>query len=457
MRKLQCEACNGRIMKVSDAYFECQSCGLQYSLESIKNSIEVSIDHSQEISNLNRRALDYEKAKNFPFAKDYYNKVLDLDSVNITALEGLERIKKEEKYSNLFIVKSNVLPQQNIESFKRLLKQQKDIERDIYKEIKIINASASYIVIYEFSGQVRGEWSGTACHNHREAQTVYKREYDSNLHREVNRPTTEYVTKVDRVPVSGTSYFNVDFRVLSSAYLSRKMMGIEDSQVTDIMQKFTKNINNISDLTLIPLESGDVQTNYIFNTYKDNVPIDFEEDANVREEMIDYQMDDEYDRMRRAVRGKIHADKVENLNLVCNFFNSNEKKILLPVQIINYVYKDENYIAVFDLVTEEGKVITYPIDESLEERRQKLKKLKLNLKYEGLGLGVSLFLYIIAIAAQSEVMTGFFLMIVFAVSIVFLVDMIDYTIKSLKYKSYVLDYKRDMDSSYGAFFQQENI
>ena len=97
---------------IDDDIFECQSCGLRYSLASIKK-MSVSIDYEGEINNLLNRADAFEASKDYIKAKEYLNKVLDFDSDNAEAKKRIERILIKEMYATFRISKAIIKPDQN--------------------------------------------------------------------------------------------------------------------------------------------------------------------------------------------------------------------------------------------------------------------------------------------------------------------------------------------------------
>ena len=107
MISAKCPSC-GATMNVDSnrEIFFCSYCGNKmYNVkERIEVSGRVSLDNSSQISNLLRRAIDFEQRLEYDQALQYYNKVLDIDNMNTTARQGYERLNSLSVWPNCKIV-----------------------------------------------------------------------------------------------------------------------------------------------------------------------------------------------------------------------------------------------------------------------------------------------------------------------------------------------------------------
>lgn len=103
----KCPNC-GATMNVDSSreVFFCSYCGTK--MYNVKERIEVSggvsIDTTNQIANMLRRAVDFEQRLEYDQAFEYYNKVLDIDSTNATARQGYDRLNALTVWPNCKIV-----------------------------------------------------------------------------------------------------------------------------------------------------------------------------------------------------------------------------------------------------------------------------------------------------------------------------------------------------------------
>ena len=112
MKQLTCEMCGSTDMLKQDGVFVCQSCGCKYSIEEAKKLLvevegtvevqgTVAVDKTKETEALLRRAFMLIEDGEWFSAKEYFEKVLDVDPENAKAYLGklmVEcRVRKQEK------------------------------------------------------------------------------------------------------------------------------------------------------------------------------------------------------------------------------------------------------------------------------------------------------------------------------------------------------------------------
>lgn len=102
MTALKCEICGGSLILMADMEtFECENCGTKYPkkvLQKIYAEItgavrvegSVQVEGIASISSLLQRAQEFEQGHNYEKAKEYFNRVLDIDPTNDEARQGLE-------------------------------------------------------------------------------------------------------------------------------------------------------------------------------------------------------------------------------------------------------------------------------------------------------------------------------------------------------------------------------
>ncbi|MCL2364057.1 MAG: TFIIB-type zinc finger domain-containing protein [Defluviitaleaceae bacterium] len=86
MKPLICELCSSNDFIKQDGLFRCQSCNTAYTLEEARKIMSVSIDRTGETSNLLVRAQRFLDDNNFVRAREYCEKVLDIDANNQGAM-----------------------------------------------------------------------------------------------------------------------------------------------------------------------------------------------------------------------------------------------------------------------------------------------------------------------------------------------------------------------------------
>lgn len=91
MKQLTCEMCGSTELIKQDGFFVCQTCGCKYSVEEAKKMMiegivevqgTVKVDKTPELSNLIKRVFSFLTSYEFTKAKEYCQKIFDIDARN---------------------------------------------------------------------------------------------------------------------------------------------------------------------------------------------------------------------------------------------------------------------------------------------------------------------------------------------------------------------------------------
>lgn len=426
---MQCEVCGSTsIKKVDETTFECQNCGVQYSVEEAKRLLveitgAVKIDHSDEVKNNIERGDQYVENGNAAKAKEYYNKALDLDANNIEAKEKVEKASENEKFEDYYIIKPDIKPEDNVKDFLKQLATTDNVACDIYKEIKIERVTEKFYTFMLMEGNYRCDWSLTACHKYYENETVYKEKYNPSTGKYYKEPETQKVERIERVPMQGTKVYDAKQLALGSKNLNKDISFVPDGFATQLVENFLQlqtekyhqyDINKV-DVNTLEKENG------IF-TYN-NIPLDTYVNDGCFINSRDQMQDNATQKAADEVMAGIDCDFCEGISATSEILSLNVNYICFPVQIIEYTYKDKKYVAISDLLSRTTTIpMVYPCDvklaNALEElNNQKQKASNSSAVIAGLvisGIGL-LFLFLGNILPGTE---GFFipLMLVFLVA-----------------------------------------
>ena len=100
MKALQCEMCGSVDLVKQDGLFVCQYCRTKYSVEEARKMMiegSVKIDNTNQIENLLIRAKQFEYKCEYEKALEYYNRVLDIDANNETAMQRMRIIEGNDE------------------------------------------------------------------------------------------------------------------------------------------------------------------------------------------------------------------------------------------------------------------------------------------------------------------------------------------------------------------------
>ena len=105
MIQLTCPNC-GAIMEIEDSreFAFCTFCGTKMITKS-----QIEINRKEEINNLLSRAYEYEERKDYTKAKDYCNRILDIDANNEYARDLEKRLLALDPINNICITYKSCL------------------------------------------------------------------------------------------------------------------------------------------------------------------------------------------------------------------------------------------------------------------------------------------------------------------------------------------------------------
>ena len=379
MKKMQCEVCgSSEIKKIDDTTFECQSCGVQYSKDEVQKLLveitgEVKIDHSAEVENTIKRAEQYAEEGNNAKAEEYLNKALDMDAENEKAIQRIKEINENKKLSEYSIVAANIDPDENIKSFLKQLATTENIVCDIYKEIEILSVKQQYRPSFYTANKCLCEWSAIACHIYYENETVWKEKYNPNTKKYDKEPVTEKVKKVNRVPENGKFYFNSDGFGFASSAIFDNVKNVDSISKNALLESFEElQADKYDAYRLKKLNSNSVlkkDGKIYYNDYE----IDLAIEPSVYSTKIDKILK-KGDEIGFAEAGnRVGGDYYENFSATRKVVAHSVQYILIPIQVIEYSYKGDKYIAVSDLVSQTTTITKlYPCDTELAGAKSEL-------------------------------------------------------------------------------------
>lgn len=426
MKKMQCEVCGSTdIKKIDDSTFECQSCGVQYSKNEVQKLLveitgKVEIDHSEEIDNLLTRAQQFIEQNDIPKALEYFNKVLDLNPEEKTALHMVDTIKKEqhrEKESNLSVIqviKHTIEPNKAVEHFLHELRNVPDITPDIYKEIEIISVTQGYFPFEVIDKQFSCTYEGIACYRKQipytdyETKTDYNNKNQDGSYKKIQVAVTKYREEIERQPVNG-SFLSDNFGVFSVG----------------------KDLNDL--ITSISPEQYDSTINsdtYFDETMKANMQRTKYNDVIIQK--VEKYIADSYSSIKNSVESistseqkeingieivscankawqnranNTFAKQVEEIvdkkakEVIPGEFNENThyrwsekyskiETIYIPVQIIEYAYRGKFYISVILLNQDKNLLMSYPCNTDIQSAKKKADETVTNIKTKQMPVGI---------------------------------------------------------------------
>lgn len=380
MKRLQCESCGStEIRKVGDSIYECLSCGVRYDLNDvqrlqIEHSGTVKIDHSDEVKNHIIRAEQYEADGDISRALYHYNAALDLDATNETAKEAVKRLSKNIKYRDLFVVDAKLSSEEIAETLLREMATTENIACDIYKEIDIRKAVNKYAVFAFIKGKYQISWSAIMCYREYENQIVYVDRYDPKYGlRKV--PTTERVEKIRRMPSSGERVYDTDRLVLASDLFDVCEQLYSEADIDALYSDFAKSQDikygdykkEALDLKKLTEKDGKL--------YYNDIEISLEYDNNIVQKCRRDLSNDVTHRCAHDVDVSVAGGYSENFNSTCQTLNQSTVYICIPIQVVEYTYRSQNFLAICDMVSHTTTISkTYPEDIALFKAKSGLKR-----------------------------------------------------------------------------------
>ncbi len=391
MKKMQCDVCGSTsIKKNSDGVFECQNCGVQYDPEEAKKLLTeitgtVKIDRSEELVNNLKRAKQYEEQNDTYNARAYYNKVLDMDADNKEAQEGIARLNEIREFKGNYIVEAKVDPKANVRRFLEELAENKSIVCDIYKEIAIKSVTERYYPFYFLKCNAIYEWSAVACTEYYENETVYEERYNSNTKRYEKTPVTKKVKKVQRVPRRGNTVHETSMLTYASERLKKEFPASDaaDSLRFDFEELQGGRYGSYDVKSLEPKDLDATENGKAYKGYEVDLETDVSVLSKARDRVYDKNKSEAKDKIDRDIGGDYHED----LSGTSRVQRSTDVTVFIPLQIIEYTYKGESYVAICDLVTPIEQIpATYPADTELSNTKASLSQEKSSMESESTTL-----------------------------------------------------------------------
>lgn len=377
MKKMQCEVCgSNEIKKINDTTFECQSCGIQYSKEEVQKLLveitgNVKIDHSQEVENAIKRAEQFESAGDNKKAEEYYNKALDMDAENEKAQQRIKEISDNQALEEYYVVDSAVNPKDNVVQFLKQLASTENIACDIYKEISIKSITEKYHTFLFMKNKCECVWSAIACHRYYENETVYETVYRNG--RSYQEPKTKKVERIERIPRNGTYIYDSEGLAFASNQIGQRLSLSNTTAKNAILEDFeTLQDNKYGSYTPKKIDSRNVKKEngkYFYNGYELDLEIDGSVYTSKRDKILESGDGIAYSH----ITGQIGGDFYENLQATRHVLSHTVAYVCVPVQVIEYTYKGDNYVAVSDLVSQTTSISKlFPCDAALVESKNQL-------------------------------------------------------------------------------------
>ena len=390
MKKIQCEVCGStEIKKIDDSIFECQSCGVQYGKEEVKNLLieltgEVKINHSQDAKNMLKRAKQFEDRGDQEKAQEYYEKALDYDPDNEDATKATSR--QAQYMSNVVILEPNVSSEVAEENLLHYRFNRSKLAPDFFTDVEIIEITEKYYPFSVTHGDITGTFTGTSCYKHEVAYTDYKNKQvrlSDGTYRTERVPVTKYRTEIEKKPANGqfstsaagvysvSAEFNGritnskpteidDFDKSSVAIGDKKLCAAKmfanlESLAFEIARTHSKDFDAF-DKSLVSIEND----KHFYKGFE--IDLNADDKSWIDRASINYA--DHVDFLcRTSARSACPGDYCEDVSYVQTSNNSISMAYYIPIQIVEYAYKGDFYLAIQILHTSCNKITaTYPIN-----------------------------------------------------------------------------------------------
>jgi len=383
MKKMQCEVCGStEFKKTPEGFFECQSCGIQYGVEEAKKILmevtgKVKIDHSEEIQNHIKRGEQYEDDGNLHKANEHYNKALDFDAENEVAREKIKKLKNDGKLASYYIIEPDVDPKENVKDFFNQLSVTNNIVCDIYKHIEIKSVTEKFYTFNFVKRKEEVRWNAIACHKYYENETVYESRYDSTLRKTVKEPVTKKVERINRVPVSGTMIENGESLAFASDAAKKSIEKVQEQLKNDLFLNFEdlqdEKYGSYNVKKLDPQKVENKEDKLFYGEYE----LDLQEDIrnlSAQKNKISNMINE---KIKNRINNGKDCDYYENFSGTTTILNDSVASVCLPMQIIEYVYKGKEYVAVSDLLSHTTTIpMIYPCDSEMANEMAALQEEK---------------------------------------------------------------------------------
>lgn len=387
---MQCEVCGGTtIKKIGESMFECQSCGVQYGKEEVKKLLveitgEVKIDHSRDAENMLKRAKQFEDRGDQEKAQEYYEKALDYDPENEEAAKATSQ--QPQYVSNIAILEPDINSEKAEENLLHYLFNRSKLSPDFFTDVEIIEKTEKYYPFSVAHGDISGTFTGTSCYKHEVPYTDYENRQvrlSNGTYRTERVPVTKYRTEIEKKPANGqfstsaagvysvSAEFNGRITTLKSTEIDNfdkdsvaigneqlcaaKMFADFESLAFEIAREHSREFSAFDKSEIL------IKTDKHF--YKD-FEIDFNADDKSWIERASRKYAERVDSLcRMSARNACPGDYCEDVSYVQTSNNSTSVAYYIPIQIIEYAYKGDFYIAIQILHTSCNKIAaTYPIN-----------------------------------------------------------------------------------------------
>lgn len=390
MKKMQCEVCGSTtIKKIDDSTFECQSCGVQYSKDEVQKLLveitgEVKIDHSQDAENMVKRAKQFEDRGDQEKAQEYYEKALDFDPDNEEATNATSQ--KSQLASDIVILEPDISTEKAEENLFHYLYNRSKLAPDFFADVEIIDKTEKYYPFTVAHGDISGTFTGTSCYKHEVPYTDYENKQvrlSDGTYRTERVPVTKYRTEIEKRPASGqfstaaAGVYSIS-PDLNERITTAKAADIDslDTDNNAIGNELLCGAKMFVDFESLSFEIARKHSNGFtaFDkgeiTTQDNKPFykNFEIDLNLDDKSWLDRATQKYAHevdfaCRMSARSACPGDYCEDVSYVQTSNNSTTLTYYVPVQIIEYAYKGDFYVAIQILHTSCNKIAaTYPIN-----------------------------------------------------------------------------------------------
>lgn len=390
MKKMQCEVCGSTtIKKIDDSTFECQSCGVQYSKDEVQKLLveitgEVKIDHSQDAENMVKRAKQFEDRGDQEKAQEYYEKALDFDPDNEEATNATSQ--KSQLASDIVILEPDISSEKAEENLFHYLYNRSKLAPDFFADVEIIDKTEKYYPFTVAHGNISGTFTGTSCYKHEVPYTDYENKQvrlSNGTYRTERVPVTKYRTEIEKRPASGQFSTTAAGVYSISPDLNGRITTVKAADIDGLDTNNNATGNEVLcgakmfvDFESLSFEIARKHSNGFaaFDkgeiTSQDNKQFykNFEIDLNLDDKSWLDRATQKYAHevdfaCRMSARSACPGDYCEDVSYVQTSNNSTTLTYYIPVQIIEYAYKGDFYVAIQILHTSCNKIAaTYPIN-----------------------------------------------------------------------------------------------
>ena len=283
-----------------------------------------------------------------------------LDDDNIEANEGVARLGAKNKWSDYYVIKPEISTQENVNRFLNGLSEAENIACDIYANIKIKSIKEKYFDFSFLKASGNVSWTAIRCDEHIENETVYKTKYENG--KQVQVPETNKVTRVDRTPISGSQKWNCEELFFASNAIVKSLNSEKSSSAQKLNDKFVKlQVELYGKYKPVKLNPKKISEKDGISKY-DGIQIEVTTDLSRQGKISDDLIDSATSACLYGALNRTKATYYENIDAKGSISSKTIAKILFPVQIIVYEYKEKEYTAISSLSDKSQFIQTIPTD-----------------------------------------------------------------------------------------------